>query len=584
MPTIGIRVRFTPFVLASAAVVIFLCGCGGGSDRGGSISGEVTAPGSAAAVYVLAIPYADRGMIRRLETEAAPLQSGYVASYARCEGPGAFTVSGLPPGDYILWAWMDKNGNGAVEHANFAEPVGWLQSGANLAANRITLAAGQQLEGKDITLYQPTPFPAGEVRVDFGAGGGVLKTVKGNKTLVLWGTGTERAYAMGRLLAPQILDWINFVLIEHYARSADYYENTFLARIRTNLGGLAAYAGEIQALLDGMRDSGMGLHSFRLQRDIGPDDIKGVNSFYTLPMTQMFGHYPDVLPPLCSSAVVWGDRTDNPELGRGLIHGKNMDGENDLRKVTVNDLLIVAVEPSEPGLKRAVAINWPGFIGMDMGMNEAGLILAPHSAMSVPNWGKTDMLDNDLIYRETLQSAANPQEAWNVWLGSATTRVGGFNTAVSGRYLGAAAAPSLTFETDSYGGEARDPLAIFPQDPFAILTTNTFYRYRGVNAAAVSLAGGYRTPIPDDDYRYWAMWNKLEAFGAQGRTVGSAEMIDILRAASRTRQYEGITEYSFIGFPDAMRFALAKEDLQRKILDASYGTFVFYDFAEVFAR
>jgi hypothetical protein len=584
MPTIGIRVRFTPFVLASAAVVIFLCGCGGGSDRGGSISGEVIASGSAAAVYVLAIPYADRGMIRRLETEAAPFQSGYVASYARCEGPGAFTVSGLPPGDYILWAWMDKNGNGAVEHANFAEPVGWLQSEANLAANRITLAAGQQLEGKDITLYQPTPFPAGEVRVDFGGGGGVLKTVKGNKTLVLWGTGTERAYAMGRLLAPQILDWINFVLIEHYARSADYYENTFLARIRTNLGGLAAYAGEIQALLDGMRDSGTGLHSFRLQRDIGPDDIKGVNSFYTLPMTQMFGHYPDVLPPLCSSAVVWGDRTDNPELGRGLIHGKNMDGENDLRKVTVNDLLIVAVEPSEPGLKRAVTINWPGFIGMDMGMNEAGLILAPHSAMSVPNWGKTDMLDNDLIYRETLQNAATPQEAWNVWLGSATTRVGGFNTAVSGRYLGAAAAPSLTFETDSYGGEARDPLAIFPQDPFAILTTNTFYRYRGVNAAAVSLAGGYRTPIPDDDYRYWAMWNKLEEFGAQGRTVGSAEMIDILRAASRTRQYEGITEYSFIGFPDAMRFALAKEDLQRKILDASYGTFVFYDFAEVFAR
>jgi hypothetical protein len=244
----------------------------------------------------------------------------------------------------------------------------------------------------------------------------------------------------------------------------------------------------------------------------------------------------------------------------------------------------VAVEPSEPGLKRAVAINWPGFIGMDMGMNEAGLILAPHSAMSVPNWGMTDMLDNDLIYRETLQSAATPQEAWNVWLGSPTTRVGGFNTAVSGRYLGAAAAPSLTFETDSYGGEARDPLAIFPQDPFAILTTNTFYRYRGVNAAAVSLAGGYRAPIPADDYRYWAMWNKLEEFGAQGRTVGSAEMIDILRAASRTRQYEGITEYSFIGFPDAMRFALAKEDLQRKILDASYGTFVFYDFADLFAR
>jgi hypothetical protein len=57
-----------------------------------------------------------------------------------------------------------------------------------------------------------------------------------------------------------------------------------------------------------------------------------------------------------------------------------------------------------------------------------------------------------------------------------------------------------------------------------------------------------------------------------------------LRAASRTTQYGGITEYSFIGYPDAMKFALAKEDLENRILEASYGTFVTYDFNEVFDR
>jgi hypothetical protein len=333
-----------------------------------------------------------------------------------------------------------------------------------------------------------------------------------------------------------------------------------------------------------MRESGTSLYSFRLKRDITVDDIKGVNSFYTLPMTMLFGPVAETAVPSCSSAVVWGDRTDNPELGRGLIHGKNMDGENDLRKITVNDLLIVAVDPSESGLKRAVAINWPGFIGMDMGMNESGLILAPHSAMSIPDWSATNMLDNDLIYHETLQKTATPQEAWNYWKDSGTTRVGGFNTAVSARYLTSADYPSLTFETDSYGGEARDPVFMNPKDPFSILTTNTFYRYSGANAEAVSLAKGYRSSLQADDYRYWAMLNRLDVFASQGKTIGTAEMIEILRAASRTTQYDGITEYSFIGYPDAMKFALAKEDLENKILEASYGTFVTYDFNEVFDR
>ena len=285
-----------------------------------------------------------------------------------------------------------------------------------------------------------------------------------------------------------------------------------------------------------------------------------------------------------SSLVVWGDRTDNSELGRGLIHGKNMDGENDLRKITVNDLLIVAVDPSESGLKRAVAVNWPGFIGMDMGMNESGLILAPHSAMSIPDWSTTKMLDNDLIYRETLQKTATPQEAWNYWKSMETIRVGGFNTAVSARSLDSLDYPSLTFETDSYGGEARAPVFMDSKDPFSILTTNTFYQYSGANAKAVSLVNGYRSSLQADDYRYWAMLNLLDDSASMGKTIGTAEMIEILRAASRTERYDGITEYSFIGYPDAMKFALAKEDLEKKILEASYGTFVAYDFDEVFDR
>jgi hypothetical protein len=582
--------RISEFFLIVASTLMFLFGCGGGGAvGGGAISGKVIAPGDATApIYVLAIKYENVGMVRKIETEKMPVLSKHVAGYAILDGSGDFTITGLEDGDYVLWGWMDMNANGAVEHLDFAEPVGWYQSGSNLGMknkqNKLTIARGQRLESRDITLYQPTPFLAADTKVTVGAGGGLLKSLKGNKVLILWGTGPERAKAMGRLLAPQILDWINFVLIEHYAGSADDYENQFLARVKKNLGGLAVYQNELQAVVDGMRENGAGLYSFRLKRDITIDDIKGVNSFYTLPMQMMFGRFADAHLPSCSSAVVWGDRTDNAELRRGLIHGKNMDGENDLRKVTVNDLLIVAVDPLEIGRKRAVAINWPGFIGMDMGMNESGLILAPHSAMSIPDWSATNMLDNDLIYQETLQNTATPQEAWNYWQRSGTTRVGGFNTAVSARYLGSTDYPSLTFETDSYGGAARDPVFMDPKDPFSLMTTNTFYKYSGINAGAVSQAGGYRSSLQPDDYRYWAMLNMLNDFASKGKTIGTAEMIEILRAASRTKQYDGITEYSFIGYPDAMKFALAKEDLVNKILEASYGTFVMYDFNEVFDR
>jgi hypothetical protein len=35
----------------------------------------------------------------------------------------------------------------------------------------------------------------------------------------------------------------------------------------------------------------------------------------------------------------------------GTIAGRNMDGENDFRRLTVTNLVIFAVEPTEPGMK-----------------------------------------------------------------------------------------------------------------------------------------------------------------------------------------------------------------------------------------
>jgi len=329
-------------------------------------------------------------------------------------------------------------------------------------------------------------------------------------------------------------------------------------------------------------DSFNTLPVFGVQRNLNSDDPAGINRFYFLANTLIFGSSPNIEKPSCSSAVLWGDKTENTELNRGLIHGKNKDGENDYRKITVNDLLIVAVEPESSSTQRFIWISSPGFIGADMGMNESGLVLAPHSVLSRPDWGKTYMLGYDLLDRETLEASATPQEAWTYWrVTSTTTRTGGFNTAVSGKYLTSTDYSSLTFEVDSYGGETRDPVFITLVSPYDILTTNTFFKYQGANPDAL-LPGSYHASIEADNYRYKAMLEKINELENEGQTIQTEQMIEILKAASRTEQYSGITECSFIGYPDNRSFALAREDIINKVLEACYATFSTYTFDEVF--
>ena len=552
----------------------------------GTITGNISAPGIPVRgdIYVVAVKGEDRGHIRNMETEVYPYRSQYAAGYQKLTAEGFYAISGLAPGEYAVWAYMDTGVDGGVDHYDFADPVGWYQTSANLKLPVVTLNQGVVAENMDVVLYQPVPFGNEEQSVVSGRGGGTLKKLTGNHVLHVWGTPEERAYAIGFLCAPQILDWLNLVVIEHYCRSVDYYEDSFIPSVKVQLGGLFdRYSRELDALLAGMGASSVGTHSFRLQRDLNRDDLAGINSFYFLANTLIFGPSPNIQQPSCSSAVFWGDKTANAELNRGLIHGKNMDGENDFRKITVNDLLIVAVEPESSDIQRFVGINWPGFIGADMGMNESGLMLAPHSVLSRPDWERADMLDYDLLYRETLETITTPQEAWAYWnlMTAVITRVGGFNTAVSGRYLTSADYPSLTFEADSYGGKTRDPVFMSPLSPYDILTTNTFFKYQGENPDAL-VPGSYHPGIEADNYRYKAILEKSGEFEAEGQTIGTGEMIEILRAASRTAQYSGITEYSFIGYPDRGEFALAKEDLVNKILEAPYATFTTFTFGEVF--
>ncbi len=592
------------------AIVLFFLGvftgCGSGSSSvSGAISGSVAVPGGqSGTIYVLAISEENMSRLRMVEQEDLPYKSTWVAAHTSLAVPGNYTLSGLSPGNYIVWAWVDVNGDGGVNHKNYAEPVGWYKTGARLHLATVTVERNTTAAGINLSLVSPTPYPTGDRTVAIGQGGGRLTTIRGQKVLQLWGTPEERAYCQGNLVGAQIVDFINYVDVEYFAQSVQRYEEV-LQYLKTHFAGNAPYASEAAAMLQGMKDSGTNLTITVLGRELTRDDLILHNN---IAMVRFWVLHSSVFWPLsassalsfasaraklrdlpyrlCTSAVFWGEWTQNSELAGALIHGKNNDGENDLHKVTVNSLLIIATTPpAGSGRKKTVGIEWPGYYGMYHGMNEDGLVMQVQSSLSIPNWDATDILDYSILYRETLQRTASLTEVVSLWQSFPATRLGGFNTPISTPYrTGQPGYPSATYEADSYGGVLRMPVDFAPGDAFSILTTNNYYKYQGTDPykLAVSKVHGYHAEVEPGDYRFRDMLTIVAQYKSAGRTVGTPEVISLLRAASTSQEYSGTTEFSIIWYPNSMEFALAKEDLVRKILDAPFASYDRFTFAELF--
>ena len=578
-------------------LILVLIGC---SDDGGipagSISGEVLFPGyQKGEIYVLALKAEDAGKIRQMETEAYPYLSQYVISYTALSCPGPYEIEWLSSGNYVLWSWNDVNSDGGVNHQDYAESVGWHQKKDQLFPPvSITVGAGEAVKGMDINLVSLTPYPEEDLSVMEGRGGGTLRTIKNQKVLHLWGTPEERGYACGYLLGSQIVEFLNYTLIEYFAKSIPFYENTFLPFVRTQCTVSSDRWAEIDAMLRGMRNSGSSMQLKHLGREITRDDILAQNNLYLLLMYPLRAYWPlplgnpdgyiETVSPSCTSAVFWGPWTQNSQIEGELIHGKNNDGENDLRKMTVNSLLVMAVEPpTGSSLKRVMKVDWPGFYGTYHGINEAGLVLAAHGVPTMPNWDATNFFDYSTLYIQTLQHCSTIEDANAFWDKSNETRPAGWNSGISTPYRqGVAGHASVTYETDSFGGLIREPDYMEPDDPFSIFTTNNFFKYSGIVPKAVSILNGYHDGILSKNYRYRAMLELLESYQAESKTIGTTEVIEFLRIASNLPKYHDITEFSIIFYPNRMTLALAKEDLEKKILNAPYAQYTTFSFDEVF--
>ena len=269
-------------------------------------------------------------------------------------------------GRHCVFAYADTNDNGRWD-PDVPEAMGWY---ANQPAGRFDVVhvADEDVDGKDFTLKAPRHF-SGSTSSELG---GTLKTMDGYAVLQLRGDAKTRGYAHGKLIAPQIVDFFRFYILEDKFRSAKAYETGFAKFLNTNFAYPPEFVSECMAVIEGMQASNANLYIPELGREFNLTDLYAINGYIeTRAMTSS-----------CTQFAAWGDRTSNTDVAGGMITGRNMDGEVDIRKVTVSHFILFAVDPKEPEQKRYVSMMWPGFVATISGMNEEGFYTMENAGLT----------------------------------------------------------------------------------------------------------------------------------------------------------------------------------------------------------
>ena len=487
------------------------------------------------------------------------------------ERPGAYRIPEVEEGTYALLAFMDLDEDGTLDYRP-AEPLGWYASEAGgwLGMVEATADAGTTA---DIILRKPTPFPTEDRSVEHGS----LRWLKGLPVLQLSGTAEERGYAHGLLVGEQIKDFFEFYVLEDSWRSARRYEDVFVPFLESHFDYDPEYLLEVDAVVAGMEASGMDMRVEWLGRPFERVDLLAINAYIERRAAQPS-------PPTdasCSQFAFWGAATEGSELEGGLVAGRNMDGEVDLRKVTVSHFLLFAVDPSEPGRKRWVSTMWPGFVGTISGLNEDGLYSMENAGGTGPGPVVDGLTPCSWIQRSILENAGGEST-----VASIQERIDAFRSAGGGAF-GAGSiilwavpyhgqpAPAFVSEGDRFGTRLRGPEEAAPVSPFNIMATN-HYRVYGVDPDRPGRFFGKEFSF-SSLWRYEAGMNTLEAWTRQGRPLGTQEMRQLLQNVA-----QGTTEYSVIFRANEMSLDVAVDDLATDLWDAPYQKWVTFHFEELF--
>lgn len=479
---------------------------------------------------------------------------------------GSYSLQ-LKPGSYCVFAFDDQNKNKRWDPAT-PEAFG---SYANKPGGRfdVVRVGDANINGINIVLRAPQHFPADTQSI----AGGNLTRIKGIPVLQLVGDSRARGFAHGRLVAPQIVDFFRFYVLEDKLRSAKLYESGFAKFLHSNFAYPKTFVTECKAVVEGMRASGADLMIPELDREFNLTDLYAINGYIeTRAMRES-----------CTQFAAWGSRTESTDVNGGMVTGRNMDGEIDIRRVTVSHFLIFAVDPSESNQKRFVSMMWPGFVATISGMNEDGFYTMENAGLTGPGKVVDKLVPISWTMRETLAKlgADTTPATLQSFVDGYDNSAGGisgpgcimlFATPFRGQKH-----PAFVFEGDRFGDAIRTAGEVRPRIPNVLVCSNHHRKY-GVGPGQPGLVFG-RKPSYSSLWRYEAGMHKLEGWHRSNRKIGTPEMRELLQVVAH-----GTTEYSVITRPNKVEFDVAVASMDPELWDAPYREWTRFRFDEVFSR
>jgi hypothetical protein len=564
-------IRFWGAVVVLAALVL---GFGQASTQTRCLSGKIAYEGKVSGPVVLrlyALSVSSRGGVQ-------PLSKGDIYGDAdpvrvlTLKKPGSYAFEGLPPGHYAVVGFVDSDRNGDVGFDPH-EPFGWVVDEPGGVAGSIDLRK-DDAKGAGVILRTPTPFPKKGGRAQHGA----LRWIHGLPVLQLWGTARERGYAHGFLVGRQIIDFFEFYIVEDNWRSARRYEEIFVPFLENHLACPNAFIEECDAVIAGMRDSGIDMHVPTLNRDFRRTDLLAINAYI-----EKRSAFPMAESSSCTQFAFWGDASRESDLEGGLIAARNMDGECDVRKVTVSHFLIFAVDLSEPDRKRWVSTMWPGFVGTISGINEEGLYCMENAGGAGPGPVPEGVVPCGVTQRYLLETEgrdATPESVLEA-MKPFTCSTGGITAAGSiilwaVPYKGQEV-PAFVYEGGRGGYAIRTPGKVRPTDPSVIMAANHHLKY-GYDPERPNHSLGEPVSF-SSRWRYEVGMHMLEAWSRGRVPMGLDHAVRLLQTVAH-----GTTEYSVIFLANQMRILVAVDDLKTDMWDAPYLHWAEYEFEELFAK
>ncbi len=484
-----------------------------------------------------------------------------------------FALKNLPRGYFAVVAFQDINENEKLDFQP-AEPWGWFTSKPGGPIEVIDLMQSETAIA-DCTLRTATHFP----RFGKTAENGRLRWMEGLPVLQLSGTPEQRGYAHGNLVGRQILDFFEFYIIEESWRSYQRYQETFYPFLKTRLNCPAEFIAECDAVIKGMKDSGVNMRIPYLNRDFDRYDLLAINAYIERRAVN-----PVATPSSCTQFAFWGRNTQTSELASGLIAARNMDGECDIRKVTVSHFLLFAIAPADPDRKRWFSAMWPGFVGTISGINEDGLYSMENAGPSGPGPVVGGIVPCSWVQRHILETAgadATPKSILQIMQSFACE--GGGVTTPGSIILWATPNqgqeyPAFVYEGDRNGGAMRLPANVRAIDPDNIMASN-HHKIYGCLPGETDICFGKKV-TGSTLKRYNDGIKLLEDWANKKRIdLGLSDAIQCLQTAAH-----GTMEYSIIFEANKKRILVAVDDLAADTWDAPFKKWTAYQFDDLFMK